>query len=728
MRGEVLVAGLGAALSLCLIAVPAGAQPGSALAPSPQQSAPTDPKSPAKTTPPQETPHEVGGRLLITGETVVVVADPDRPAAESSIATKTDTPLLETPRSISVTDQRTLEDRVAVAIADAHDYTVGVTTADDRGPAFARGFRIDFYDLRRDGLRTYAWSVREPVGIERVQYLRGPAAVLYGDGSPGGLVNLVLKKPLPVQRSEVTAGIGTTGFKRFTGDVTGPIGAGTRWRYRLVGAAEGLDGGFDNDERRLSLLPMLAVDLTDGVTLNVDSEIYHQRGRNYRHTIPATSDTQQGDFSRIPWTLNVASPDDRWSGWNVSPGARLDARLGTRASLHASARYTRIGGDLDVQTLLGIADGGRAVNRYAYREISRWDELQSDTFAVIRLTTGRLAHTFVSGFEAGRSTTDSLIGTGPAAPLDLDGPTYAARAPAPSLSPIRYDVLRLGAYLQDQITPHPAVRIVPALRWSRLSVEDTTGAAAIPDRPADAVDSDATAVSPSLGVVWMPGASWSVYATAGAGFEPPTPGQYRADGRPLAPADSRSLEGGIKVQGFGGRLAATGAVFGIRRTNVSEADGRGSFTQIAEGRSHGIETELTGGIAPGLGVQAAYAWTRTEIARDASGFAGHELPNAPRHAASAWLRYTLPPQWRRGMMLAGGVVYVSDRYVAGSNTTVAPAYIRVDLSGSYRLVDGLALRIGVHNLANVRYVTTGAGSVLFAGSARRIIVQLTAGF
>jgi len=84
--------------------------------------------------------------------------------------------------------------------------------------------------LRRDGLRTYGWSVREPAALDRVQYLRGSASVLYGDGSSGGIVNLVLKKPLPMPLFEVTASGGELGFGRITGDVTGPMTSGLRGR------------------------------------------------------------------------------------------------------------------------------------------------------------------------------------------------------------------------------------------------------------------------------------------------------------------------------------------------------------------------------------------------------------------------------------------------------------------------------------------------------------------
>ena len=451
-----------AALGLLLVAEAAPAQ-------EPNQPQPDRGSAQGASTEGDGAVREVGGRLVVSGGTVLVVADPDTPPHDSSIATKTDTSLLETPRSVSVTDRRTLDDRLSTNVEDAHDYTAGLMPMDERGPASARGFGIGFYDLRRDGLRTFTWSVREPVALERVQYLRGPAAVLYGDGSPGGLVNLVLKKPLPIRRAEVTASGGELGFGRFTADVTGPLADNRQVRYRVIGAAERLDNGFDNNERRLSFLPMLSFDVGARVTVHVDGELYDQRGRGYRHTVPSTPDTQHGDFSRMPWDLNVASPDDQWSGWSASPGVRLDARLGQRSSVHTSARYTRIGGDLDIQALAGLAPDGRTLLRYAYREISSWQEYQTDTFMISTIDTGAIEHRLVTGFEAGLSTTDSEIGIGSAPSLDMYAPVYATRPPTPGLQPTRYDVLRLGAYAQDQIRlrPHHHRRTCAALEPAR---------------------------------------------------------------------------------------------------------------------------------------------------------------------------------------------------------------------------------------------------------------------
>ena len=244
-----------------------------------------------------------------------------------------------------------------ISTTQAHDYAVGFSLVDERGPAYARGFPVDFYDLRRDGLRTYSWSVREPAAIDRIQYLRGPAAVLYGDGSPGGLVNMVLKKPLPIRRHELSASGGSQGFGRLTADFTGPLTSSRRVRYRLVAASEWLDNGFDNDERRLTLLPTIAVDVGTRGTITFDTEFYDQRGRSYRHVVPATTAAQRGDFSEYPWDLNVNSPDDGWTGGNISPGLRLDLGLGQQTSLHVAARYTKIDGEIDAQALVRAGAG-----------------------------------------------------------------------------------------------------------------------------------------------------------------------------------------------------------------------------------------------------------------------------------------------------------------------------------------------------------------------------------
>ena len=221
----------------------------------------------------------------------------------------------------------------------------------------------------------------------------------------------------------------------------------------------------------------------------------------------------------------------------------------------------------------------------------------------------------------------------------------------------------------------------------------------------------------------------SLYSTAARGFEPPTPGQYLEDERALVHADNSSVEAGAKAHLLGARLALTGAVYGIRRTNVPEAQTSGFYRQIGEGTSRGIEAALHGSLVRGLGIDAGYAWTRTEITRDVAGFIGRELPNAPRHKANVWVRDRFPEGRLDHLTLATGVVHVSNRFLASDNGTIAPAYTRLDASVSYELVGPrLTLVAAVQNVTNVRYVTSGAGGALWAGAPRRVAFQITSSF
>jgi iron complex outermembrane receptor protein len=660
---------------------------------------------------------DVGGRLVVSVDSTVTAPDPDALPRESSIATKIDTPLLETPRSITIIDRGMLDEMGAISLTQAHDFATGFTPFNEHGTASARGFPLGFYDLRRDGLRTYSWSVRELVAADRVQYLRGPAAVLYGDGSPGGLLNIVLKKPLPARRYEFAASGGSSGFGRLSGDITGPLTADRRIRYRLVGASEWLDSGFDNDERRLTLLPTVAMDLGRRATLTLDAEWYQQRGRAYRHVVPATAAAQRGDFTGYPWDLNTNSPDDGWRGSNFSPGMRLDVQLGAGGSLHAAVRYTGIDGHIEGQGLSGLAVDGRTALRFQYREVSRWHEYQSDTFAATTFSTGALGHRLVTGVELGLSNVDSMIGSAPAAPLDIIEPRYSDE-PTPSARQTRYDVLRVGVYAADQIRLGERLILAPAVRWARLDTEDHVAATGATHAVEDVV-------SPSLGLVVLPRSGLSLYAHYARGFEPPAPGQYFEDGRALGPATNAAAEVGVKVEVLGNRLSLTGDLFSVRRTNVPEADPRGFFRAIGEAASEGVELEAVGTVRPGLTLRGGYAWTSTEITRDVSGFVGRELPNAPRHKAQVWMRYRLAHPSARGLTFAGGVVHVADRFTARDNGVVAPSYTRLDGTVS-REVAGprLVLTVVGQNLTNRRYVTSGAGATFFAGPPRRVAIQL----
>ena len=263
-------------------------------------------------------------------------------------------------------------------------------------------------------------------------------------------------------------------------------------------------------------------------------------------------------------------------------------------------------------------------------------------------------------------------------------PVYAAPAPRrrQTCAPLDTTSLDSARTRRSRIRLSPRIIVVPALRWSRLS---TTDRAVTGVRQRRSVEPGGPHL---MSPCFQASASSFSHARGSrcprpppAGFEPPTPGQYLQNGRALVPADNSSVEAGAKADLLSSRLALTGAAFGIRRTNIRKPRQLGSTGKLAKARASGIEAGLHGSLASGLRIDAGYAWTRTEITRDVAGSVGRELPNAPRHKANVWVRYRFPEGRLKHVMLATGLLHVSNRFIAGDNVTVAAASAGLDLSG-----------------------------------------------
>lgn len=659
---------------------------------------------------------EVGGRLVATGESVTVEAREDYRTMSSSVATKTDTPLLEVPMNVSVTDRAQLDDMAAINIAKSHDYTVGFTSNGESGLADSRGFAVSWYDHRRDGLRTYAFSIREPAAVDRIQYLRGPSAVLYGDGSPGGLVNLVLKKPLPVAYREVTVSTGTLGLRRATFDITGPLNRSTSLVGRAIVAAEGFDAGNDNDEVRLTLLPTVTYSLSPVTSLTFDAEYYYEGGRGYTiQQLPATSTAiATGDLATIPFGFNVASPDDRWHNWSFSPGVRLDTKW-RLAEVHTAFRYTRVLEVADQHWLDGLDEDDRTALRSLGSSRYDWGEYQSDTFVTWPWQTGNVRHQFVAGLEMGLSTTDGYWGSMPSSSIDIYDPVYESR-PSDPVETVPYidQTFRAGAYIQDQLSRGPW-HVVGALRWSRVSTESEQHWTETP-LIAEHADHE---WSPRVGLVYQPRPDYSLYLSASSAFEPAYPGSLLEDGSPVTPTRSRDFEGGLKANLFNGRATLSSAVFRLDRRDVAEWQADcDCYRQIGRAESHGVEIELVGQVTRGLSLRPGYAYTRTRVLEDVAGYVGTELQRTPHHKFNLWGAYQLPGRARR-VSVQAGIIRVGTRFVDAANEIEVPAYVRVDAGASLDLTHDWTAQLAIDNLTNVRYIVGGWDSSWEAGIRRR---------
>ncbi len=647
---------------------------------------------------------EVGGRQKLSKEMIEEIQVFGTPTSNegymtksSSIATKVETDLLEVAQGVSTINLEFMEDISIRNLTDALDYIPGVFRQGYEGPATSRGFSLGYYDYRRDGMRIFTWSIREPVFNERIQYLRGPASVLYGEGSPGGMVNLVTKQPQLEREHKVTAATGNFGFTRVTFDSTGPINDGESVLYRLLGAHETSDNVNDNDETRIALMPIVTW-IRDDLTLTADTEIYYEKQASY-----AAAVAPDWNFDALIDDVSVANPGDEWINWNVSPGLRADWDVDDSFSVHSSLRVTKIISENDTHRLVGFDPASSVATRLFLVGENEWWEYQSDSFIIKRFDWGDWEHSFVAGFEISKSTYegDSAIYFG--TPLDINNPVYGEANTAFPLfgGPSESETDRYGAYIQNQFSWNDKWHFVAAVRFDEVKLTDIDPVAGTEE------DFNNDALSPKVGVVYKFSDSASLYLSWGDSFQAPSAGQILEDGSRPDPITTESIETGVKWNALNDNLAVTLGVFHMNRVGELQGIGfTGLFRQLGETESRGVEFEVSGNVNDNWDLKAGVTYLKTEILNDESdpSVIGNEMPRAPNLNVSLWNKYTFDNDFGVGL----GIIHMGDSYTDRANTEnqKVPDYTRVDAGLYYDPTDNLSFSLFVENVADETYVTS----------------------
>jgi iron complex outermembrane receptor protein len=667
---------------------------------------------------------EAGGRIVVSGDRDAGTPGDTR-VWSSSVATKTDTPLLDIPQAVTVQDQRFLQDISANSIMQAYDYAVGISPqgTTNAGPGYARGFNISWYDIRRDGLRTYAWSIREPFVAERIAYLRGPSSVLYGDGSPGALINIVLKKPQYEARNEVAVAVGTNDSYRMEADSTGALLGSETVAYRAIAVYEATDQRYDNDERRMLFLPTVAWTPRVGTTITADMEVYYEQQKAFAGTL-LPYDSPNTRLTNLDF--NPSESGDRWWNANISPGLRLDQSLAQDWDLHVAGRATKIPARYLTHGGVGLQADERIVDRVTYNGKYVWWEYQSDTFVTGKIHTGPILHELVTGVEAGVSTTEGYFQQQEAFDLDLHQPQYGFKAPyppSPSMDDQANRTDRGGVYVQDQAHLTQWLILVGSLRWSWIRANDLSG-----DTDVTQIDSD---WSSRLGVVIKPTDALSFYVSAADSFEPAYPGSYDQFGNPIDPILTRSIEGGGKTDLLEDRLSASISVYRMLRENVAQWQG-GYYVQTGEVSSTGLEVELKGTLRDGWTLETGYAYNKTKIRVSETNpeEVGNELDNTPNHQGSLWTKYSVQENdvggdWKElaGWGLGSGLVYEGSKWAETANNIRLHDWLRWDAGIYYEdpRGSGWSGNLFVNNVLDAGYIVSSFGDSYAAPGEERTI-------
>ncbi len=680
-----------------------------------------------------------------------VAAEPSAPLAgylarTSASAGKLALSIQETPQAITVLGAELLRDQAVSSAAEAVRYAPGVRPADytitDDDMAL-RGFWLTGAGTYRDGLRFIHngfMSNLEPYGLERLELLRGPASVTYGQAAPGGVVNAVTKRPQARLPQELGVELGSHQRRELSLDVGGVLGApeqGLLWRLTaLQREANTQWPGLPDD--RLYLAPALS--WTGGST-SLTLMAQHQRGST-GYVIPYFRQTPAGPARE---DLNVGGPDGRQDKRSNALGYALEHQFGPTLKLVQNLRFMDAENERRDMRNRGLQADGRSIRRLGMYRPDQEHSLNLDTRLEAELGHGSVSHKLALGVDYYRSTLDLRIHSlnQGVAPLDLVAPVYAPIAWEDNYLADRIvaRVSQIGVYAQDQIKLGEHWVASVGGRWDRARTDtdyDARLKASDPFKRSEHQRRD-TAFTGRLGLVHLSPSGWSPYLSYASSFQPvmSTTTAKDALGQEFQPETGRQWELGTRYQPADARWRATASLFELRKRNVRTPDKVNPRLEVQTGevRSRGLELELSGELARQLSVQAQYTWLDAKVLQSQlPGEQGAQPPATPRHSAALWGRYTLGG-WKLGLGLRHIASAPGDVRQADGSQLRNEGYTLVDALLGYQWGEQQAWRaaLNVSNLADKRYLTQcnlmpGGKDFCVVGYGRDVRLSLTRQF
>ncbi|WP_414551043.1 TonB-dependent siderophore receptor [Anabaena sp. CCY 0017] len=643
---------------------------------------------------PQEEPSAQGDEpieLIVTGQ-----QDTGYRVTDATSGTRLDVSLLETPASIGVIPRELIEDIAPKRGEDLIPFVPGVTRGTGGGdiqggniPEFTiRGFSVarqTYINGLRDSQR---FVVRDLANIDRIEILKGLSSLLYGTGTPGGLVNYVTKKPQAIPSNTVTFQAGSFNSYRGEVDFTGPLNSDQTLLYRLVAAVQEADSFYANvEDNRLLVAPSITWLPGNGSSLTVETEYYQQR-QNFNSGIKFFNNEFLYDRSYV-------DPRDRSQRDNYRVSAYFEQPLSKNWSLSLNGQYLDI--YRDSFTLSAFRFNGDTLE-YLYRNPLTDSYTQFNLRSEVRgnFKIGASEHKLLAGFEYSRFRSDFtgnsrniFFGN-----IDVFNPTFGESLPT-DLAPSRsiFSNTDYGVYIQDFITLG-RFRILAGLRYGWFDAEFN-----------NENTQKTTFLSPTLGLVYNLTDSASVYASFSQSAEP----QFGnlAGGGFVDPKSATQYEIGAKANFLNDRLSVTAALFDLTQTNVAETDPNNPDFSILVGevRSRGLELQMAGKVTDNFSLIAAYTLLDAEVTKNTTGLQGNNFVNSPSNSFGLYAKYDFTQPGLRGLSLNSGLVYVGDRQGDNANSFDVPSYVRVDLGASYQL-ENLTFRLGIENLFDTRYVAS----------------------
>ncbi|MDN4543545.1 TonB-dependent siderophore receptor [Pseudomonas sp. C32] len=669
---------------------------------------------------------------ILPATSVSAEAEADDPrVTQTNTATRTNTPVRYVPQAIdsiktsNVSDYGTND--LGTALSGIPNVSSGADTRFDS--LRIRGFDAsnDFY---LDGIRDDSQYVRDLHNIERIDVLKGPAAVLYGRGSQGGIVNRVSKLPEFGRRSTIEAQGGSEDLRSLYADLSTDPSENISLRLNMGNMDENSFRDGVSGNRQL-FAPSMSWQLTPDLNWLVQYE-YSRYNRTPDRGIPGVN----GRPADVGRDTTYGSENDFIDDKAQSLRSKLTYELSDNWQLRQTLGVFKLNSDFDNTYVTGYVPATNKVTRQHWQQDLSTRNVYNNVELEGGFDTFGLEHRLLTGIEIGSQRRDPLLynaatsgaGSSPVPPLDLYNPNrdlrHTGRMQVSSNS--HTEVESRAVYVQDQLRLNDQWQLLAGLRYDTFDIESTNKLRNISE------DRDSHSTSPRVGLVWTPlqnhsfYASWSkTFSPVGGGLIGITPGAA-GNANDLSPELTKQKEIGVKSDWLDDRLSTTLAIYELELYNRRTSDPNNPTITLLSGlqRSRGIELTAAGKITGNWYVRGGVGLQDATIEEDNNGLEGKRINNVAKHNGSLFL--TWKPEM--GWYAETGLTLVGDRYADNLNTTVLPGYGRWDALAGFRHKDW-DVRAALNNISDKTYYSSATSAFqIQPGAPRSVVVTGTYSF
>jgi len=637
----------------------------------------------------------------------VVVYGRDFVETANSSGTKSDTPLIETPQSISIISRDLLESWGVGKLTEALRYTPGVNSEPfGIEPRFTsirlRGFTANTEALFRDGLalRNPLFIVSynlEPYGAERIEIPRGPASALYGLGSPGGIINYISKTPTDEQVGEVGIETDNRDRKQVMFDVGGAMNEDETVSFRLTGLYREGDTQIDfvPDDRQY-FAGALQWDLGESTSLTFLGSFQQDDAMNSQ-ALPSAGTLTPNPNGVVPVSRFTGEPTlDKYDRGEYSVGYQFEHQFNDNLRFLQNARLNDVDLDDIVVFSTGFLPDLRTMTRNSFWNYGELSSITIDNQLHLAVETGSVQHKLLFGVDwqdADGSSIQHITAAGATPNLDIFNPVYGVTIVQPA--PFRdaeYNMSQLGFYAQDEIKIAEKFIVNLAVRYDDAHSDTFSNLTGTRIQ-----DQDDTATTYRVGAVYRADNGLAPYVSYGESYYPSV--GVDAAGNPFDPETGEQWEVGLKYQPQSFDGIFTIAYFDLTRANfVTRNQTTLQFEATGQGSTKGIEVEAYASFDNGLSVIANYNDLTTN--NDVNGnpaLVGLEFTQIPDTKASAWLDYKISSGALAGLGFGAGVRYQSSTFSDALNTISSPGFTLYDAAVYYE-VGRFRIALNVQNL------------------------------